>query len=304
VNTSPILPQAQPQPASGRAISRLSDYYELTKPRIAMLVMFTSATGFIMASPGALNWGRLLHTLIGTALTAGGAGALNMLLEREADGRMRRTMSRPLPAGRIQPVQALRLGVSLGVAGVFYLSATINLLAGLLAALTLITYIVLYTPLKSRTSFSTLIGAVPGALPAVGGWAAARGEASFQAWTLFAIVFLWQMPHFFALAWMYREDYRRGGFTLLPRGDRDGADTAKQVLTFSLALLPVSLAPALVGLSGPVYFFGALICGVAFVAYAYRFSLAMTNSEARRFFRISVWYLPAVLALLILSRPG
>jgi protoheme IX farnesyltransferase len=237
-------------------------------------------------------------------LTAGGAGALNMLLEREADSRMRRTMSRPLPAGRVLPGQALRLGVALGVAGVFYLAAAVNLLAGMLAALTLIAYVVLYTPLKSRTSLSTLIGAVPGALPAAGGWAAARGDLSFQAWTLFAIVFLWQMPHFFALAWMYREDYRRGGFTLLPGGDSDGLATAKQILTFSLALLPVSLAPALLGLSGPLYFFGALACGLAFNAYALQFCLERTNTSARRFFRMSVLYLPVVLALLILSKPG
>ena len=302
MNNSPIV---QPvRPARDRASHGLADYWELTKPRIAMLVMLTSATGFVLASPPALDWWRLLHTLIGTALTAGGAGALNMLLERQADGRMRRTMSRPLPAGRVLPVQALRLGVSLGVAGVFYLSAAVNPLAGLLAALTLITYVVLYTPLKSRTSLSTLVGAVPGALPAVGGWAAARGDVAFEAWTLFIIVFLWQMPHFFALAWMYRDDYRRGGFTLLPMGDREGLDTAKQILTFSLALVPASLAPALVGLSGPLYFFGALACGLAFAAYAARFSTAMTNNAARRFFRVSVWYLPVVLGLLMLSKPG
>jgi heme o synthase len=293
-----------PLSPSQRHWERLADYWELTKPRIALLVMFTSATGFVLGASGALDWRRLLHTLIGTALTAGGAGALNMLLERDADGRMRRTMSRPLPAGRVLPGQALRLGVALSVAGVFYLAAMISLLAGLLAAMTIIAYVVLYTPLKSRTSLSTLVGAFPGALPALGGWVAARGDLAFPAWALFAIVFIWQMPHFFALAWMYREDYRRGGFTLLPDGDTDGAQTAKQILAFSLALLPVSLAPSLLGLSGPVYFFGALALGIAFVCYALKFGLEKTNRAARQFFRVSVLYLPAVLALLILNKPG
>jgi protoheme IX farnesyltransferase len=292
----------QPTPLRDPLSQRLADYWELTKPRIAMLVMFTALTGFYLGSAGPFDWGRLLHTLIGTALTAGGAGALNMLLERGPDGRMRRTMGRPLPAGRVQPLAALRLGVSLAVAGVFYLTAAVNLLAGLLSALTIIAYIVVYTPLKRRTSLATLVGAVPGALPAVGGWAASAGHVSFEAWALFLIVFFWQMPHFFALAWMYREDYRRGGFRLLPGHDAEGSGTAAQIFYFSLALLPVSLAPALLGLSGAVYFFGATALGAAFAVEAARFRRGQTNAAARRFFRISVLYLPLILALLLLNK--
>lgn len=283
---------------------RIADFWELTKPRIALLVMFTTFAGFYLGSRGPLNGVLLLHTLIGTALTAGGAGALNMLIEREADARMRRTMSRPLPAGRIQPVEALRLSVTLSVAGVFYFAATVNLLASLLAALTLISYLCVYTPLKRRTSLATLVGAIPGALPPLGGWAAARGALSFESWTLFAILFLWQMPHFFALAWMYREDYLRGGFQMLSARDPGGSDTARQIVTFALALLPVSLAPALLGLAGPLYFFGALALGLAFVGFGVRFGLTRSNSAAMQFFKISVWYLPILFTLLMLDKGG
>ena len=240
---------------------RVIALWQLTKPRIALLVLFTALAGFWLASSGAPDWLRLFHTLVGTALTAGGAGALNMLLEREADARMRRTMNRPLPAGRVQPAEALKLGVTLSVAGVFYFAAAVNLLASLLAALTLISYLLVYTPLKRRTWLATLVGAVPGALPALGGWAAARGGLSVEAGSLFAIVFLWQVPHFNALAWMYREDYARGGFPTLATRDPGGKATATQIVGVSLALLLASLAPALLGLAGPLFLSGALALG-------------------------------------------
>jgi len=244
----------------------------------------------------------LAHTLIGTALTAAGASALNMVLERELDAKMRRTRNRPLPAGRLQFGEALIFGVALAASGVLYLTLATNQLAGLLAAVTLSSYLFAYTPLKRHTSLCTVIGAVPGALPVAGGWAAARGTLEVEAWLLFAIVFFWQLPHFLALAWMYREDYTRGGFPMLPTIDPEGESTVRQIVLNTLALLPVSLAPTMIGLAGSVYFFGALILGLAFLGLSLYFTAARTNLAARRFYLASVIYLPALLTLLLADR--
>ena len=284
------------------ARSKAADFWELTKPRITLLVVLTALAGFYLGVRGAPDLGRLLNTLIGTALTAAGASALNMLLERDVDARMRRTRNRPLPAGRLKPGEALAFGVLLAAAGVLYLTLTVNRLSGLLAAATLVTYLFVYTPLKRKTSLCTVIGAAPGAVPIVGGWVGARGALGPEAWLLFAIVFFWQLAHFLALAWMYREDYARGELPMLPTLDPRGESTGRQIALNTLALLPVSLAPTVVGMVGPVYFFGALGLGLAFLGLSLRFAAAPTNSFARQFYLASVIYLPALLALMLADR--
>jgi len=289
-----------PPPALSR--SKLLDFWELTKPRITLVIGLTTLVGFFLGARGVLDAARLAHTLIGTALTAAGASALNMVLERELDAKMRRTRNRPLPAGRLQFGEALIFGVALAASGVLYLTLATNQLAGLLAAVTLSSYLFAYTPLKRHTSLCTVIGAVPGALPVAGGWAAARGTLEVEAWLLFAIVFFWQLPHFLALAWMYREDYTRGGFPMLPTIDPEGESTVRQIVLNTLALLPVSLAPTMIGLAGSVYFFGALILGLAFLGLSLYFTAARTNLAARRFYLASVIYLPALLTLLLADR--
>jgi len=289
-----------PPPALSR--SKLLDFWELTKPRITLVIGLTTLVGFFLGSRGALDGARLAHTLIGTALTAAGASALNMVLERELDAKMRRTRNRPLPAGRLQFGEALIFGIVLAASGVLYLTLATNRLAGLLAALTLSAYLFAYTPLKRHTSLCTVIGAVPGALPVAGGWAAARGTLEVDAWLLFAIVFFWQLPHFLALAWMYREDYTRGGFPMLPTLDPDGESTVRQIVLNTLALLPVSLAPTMIGLAGSFYFFGALVLGLAFLGLSLYFTAVRTNLAARRFYLASVIYLPALLTLLLADR--
>ncbi|MGH2521420.1 MAG: heme o synthase [Anaerolineales bacterium] len=278
------------------------DFWELTKPRITLMIVLTTLVGFYLGSTAAFDFARLLHTLIGTALTAGGASALNMLLERDVDARMRRTHNRPLPAGRLKPGEALAFGVLLSAAGMLYLTLMVNRLSGLLGTVTLILYLFGYTPLKRKTSLCTVVGAVPGALPAMGGWTAARGALDPQAWLLFAIVFFWQLPHFLTLAWMYREDYARGELPMLPTLDPTGERTRQQILLNTLALLAVSLTPAMVRLAGPVYFFGALGLGLAFLSLGLPFMAIPTNVFARRFYLASVIYLPALLALLLVDK--
>ncbi|MCH7760235.1 protoheme IX farnesyltransferase [candidate division TA06 bacterium] len=280
----------------------MSVYLELTKPRITLLVLITTLAGFYLGSLGSLNLLLLLHTLIGTALTAGGASALNMVLERDVDSRMRRTKNRPIPSGRLQCEEALLFGIILSASGIFYLTVGVNLFTGLIASLTLYSYLFLYTPLKRTTPFSTLIGAIPGALPPVMGWSAARGEISLGAWVLFSILFLWQLPHFLALAWLYREDYARAGFPMLPVLDPDGERTGRHIALYCLALIPVSLAPTLLGLAGPTYFFGALALGLVFFGFGLSFLIFKSKAFARRLFRTSVIYLPLLLILMMLNK--
>ena len=282
--------------------SRLADYLELSKPEVTSLILVATAVGFCAASSGQFRADLLAHTLLGTLLVAAGTAALNQFFERDADARMRRTDQRPLPAGRMAPGRALAFGVATGAAGVFYLATTTNRLAAGLALLTMLSYLLLYTPLKAKTPASTTIGAFPGAAPPLIGWAAATGELSLGAWVLYAILFLWQFPHFLAIAWMYREDYRRAGFLMLPVVEPDGLSTARRVVFCLLLLLPVSLLPSVVGLAGPLYLAGALLLGLAFFYCGLRLARTRTLVEARRLLRASVAYLPLLYGLLLVDR--
>jgi len=244
----------------------------------------------------------MLHTLLGTALVAGGAAALNQLLEREYDAKMKRTAGRPLPSGRLQPKTVLIYGTTLVTAGLIYLALAVNLLTCALGAVTMVGYLFIYTPLKRVTWLNTAIGAIPGALPPLMGWTAARGEISLEGWSLFAILCFWQLPHFLAIAWMYREDYERGGFVMLPMVDPSGQRTGRQAVSYTLGLLPVSLFPYVLKMDGKVYLFGALILGVIFLVCAVQFSRRLTLAGARRLFLISILYLPLLLSLLVLDK--
>jgi protoheme IX farnesyltransferase len=289
---------AQSRVASGS----LSDYLELTKPRVTSLVVATTAFGFYLGSRGGIDPVLLFHALLGTTLVAGGTSALNQVIERDSDAKMERTRRRPLPAGRLQPVQALGFATALASAGMVYLALTVNLLTALLAAATLASYIFLYTPLKARTPLATLVGAVPGALPPLGGWAAAAGSLAAGGWALFAILFLWQLPHSLAIAWMYRDDYARGGFRLLPAVDPSGDGTVRRILGNALVLIPVSLTPALFGLTGIIYFYGALALGLFLIWHCAGILRDRGHASARRIVLASVIYLPALLLLMALDK--
>jgi protoheme IX farnesyltransferase len=281
----------------------LADYLELTKPRITLLVVLTTWVGFIVAdASGRSGPGRLSSTLLGTALVAAGASALNMLLERRTDALMRRTSQRPLPGGRLRPVDALWFGLALTSAGLALLASGAGLLAGALALATWASYLFLYTPLKTRSSLATLVGALPGALPPVIGWGAARGSLDAGAFVLFAILFLWQVPHFLAIAWLYREDYARAGLPMLPVVDPEGRLTGRQAVAHSLALLLVSLTPAAAGMAGGAYLAGALLLGVGFLVLAVRAAVLRTPDSARALFLGSLVHLSALCALLLLDR--
>ena len=282
--------------------SALNDYLILTKVRITALVLVTTAAGFLLASSARLDPALLAWTLLGTGLAASGAAALNQFLEREADARMRRTAGRPIPAGRMTPARGLAVGIGLSVVGVAILVAFVNLLTGFLALATVLLYVGVYTPLKRMTPLNTIIGAVPGAIPPVMGWTAVTGEAGLPAWVLFAILFLWQLPHFLAIAWIFRDDYRLGGFPMLPVLDPDGEATGRQVALYCAALVPVSLIPTFLGLAGPIYFFGALLLGLAFLGAGLMMAVRRRGKEARRVLLASVTYLPLLLALLVADR--
>jgi protoheme IX farnesyltransferase len=297
--TSLCAPEAPALPV-GR--SRWLDFVELTKPRIALLVLFTVAIGAMLASPAAPDLTLLLNTLFGTALVAGGASALNQLLERHSDARMRRTENRPLPSGRLQPLEVLAFGAVLSVTGLVWLAVTgRHPLAVAVAAITHLTYVFVYTPLKSRSTLNTLIGAVPGALPPVIGWTSVTGTLDLPALLIFLIVFLWQVPHFLAIAWMYRDDYSRAGLMMLPTVDVDGSMTARQMLLYSLALVPVSLLPVYYQKAGWLYGMGGLALGVMFLFAACGFFREHSRERARRVLRASLIYLPALLALMLLE---
>jgi protoheme IX farnesyltransferase len=282
--------------------TRLADYLELTKPRIAVLVLFTVAAGAMLAARGGVYLPVLLHVLVGTGLVAAGASALNQLLERNTDARMRRTENRPLPAGRLHPLEVLAFGCGLGFAGVAYLAWTLQRpWAALIAAVTFVSYVCIYTPLKRRTPLNTLIGAVPGALPPLIGWTAVRGTLDPEALTLFCIVFLWQVPHFLAIAWIYRDDYARARLRMLPVLDPEGTRTGRQMLTYCLALVPASLAPVVFGGAGFVYLVGAMLLGAFFLVRAAGFTRDCSVARARSVLRGSLVYLPALFALLVLD---
>jgi len=285
-----------------RAGARTSDYVALAKPRLNILVVASALAGYVMAAGDTTNVPVLLWTITGTGLVAGGASALNQIIEREADALMRRTRLRPLPGGRLLTGEALAFAVLLSTAGLLMLAGGVNLLTAGVAFATLASYAIVYTPLKRRTSFATVIGAIPGALPPVIGWAAADNTLSQGAWVLFGIVFLWQLPHFLAIAWMYRDDYARAGFPMLPVIDPDGRSTARQAVIYTAALLPVALAPTLVGMSGTIYFAGAVVLTLLFLGMAIRFAMTRAVQDARRLFFASITYLPLLWMLMIADR--
>lgn len=281
---------------------RALDFVELTKPRIAVLVLFTVAAGALLAQRGTPDIVLLANTLIGTALVAAAASALNQLLERQSDALMRRTENRPLPAGRLQPAEVLVFGIVLAVAGLTWLAVTAkHPLAVVVAAFTLASYVLVYTPLKRRTTLNTLVGAVPGALPPVIGWTAVAGTLDREIVALFLIVFLWQVPHFLSIAWIYRDDYARAGLRMLPVVDSEGSLTGLQMVSYCLALVPVSLLPVLFRQAGPVYGAGAVLLGIGFTVAAVGFLREKSNANARRVLHASLVYLPLLLALLLLE---
>jgi heme o synthase len=302
---SPLGRNVEPSIALTAPAVRVADLLELTKPRITFMVVVSAAAGFYLGAGSNELLGdffRLLNAMLGTALVASGASCLNQFLERESDRWMERTSQRPLPAGRIEPAVALLFGVLLAVAGSTYLWFAANPLTAILGALTLLLYVAVYTPLKRHSSLCTIVGAVPGALPPVMGWTAATGALTAEAWALFSILFFWQMPHFLAIAWIYRDDYRRGGQPMLPVIDPSGGSTARQIVLYGLALLPTSLLPAALGLCGSVYFAGALVLGLGFLAVGLHTAMTRTVASARLLLRVSVAYLPALLALMALDK--
>ena len=287
------------------AVRRVGAYLELTKTRIIGLVLVVVAVGFFLSLRTQADWAAvalLLHTMLGTALVAGGANALNQYLETDYDGQMVRTQDRPLPSGRLCRAEALAFGVGIAVTGMLYLALQVNLLCALLAGLTLTSYVFLYTPMKRRTPLCVYIGAVPGALPPVIGWAAGGGTLSMEAWLLFAILFFWQLPHFAAIAWQYRDDYARAGYPMLSVIDRDGVRTTLHVITHSVGLLAMSVLPVFAGLNGVVYGIGAVTLGVAFLACGAWFVVRKTASVARFHVVASVTYLPLLFALMMIDR--
>ena len=282
--------------------SRVADYIELTKPRVTSLVLITTAVGFYMYAGPDFAGVLLVHAILGTALVAGGASAANQYLERGPDAKMLRTRDRPLPGARLSKNDALVFTAVISLAGVLYLALMTNVLTGLLAALTIILYVFVYTPLKTRTALATLIGAVPGAAPPVLGWTAAGGGLDGIAAALFGIVFLWQLPHFLAIAWLYDEDYHRGGFAPLTIRNAGAGNASRQIILYCLALLPVSLLPSSLGLTGTVYLYGALLAGIVYFGYGLAVALFRSQTAARRLLRASVIYLPAVFLLMVIDR--
>jgi heme o synthase len=283
----------------------LGDYWALTKPEVNFLILVTTFAGFDLASkPGSGEFRivPVIHTLLGTLLVASGTGTLSQFVERSFDAQMRRTARRPIASGRIRPSHALWFGISLSLVGSVYLAWAVGILASWLAVVTLLTYLFLYTPLKRKTPICILIGAFPGAVPPLIGWAAARGRLDPEAWVLYAIVFLWQFPHFMAIAWMYREDYTRAGYLVLPSDERRDRFVNWQNSTASLALIPLSLIPAINGEASLIYSVGALILGLIFLNYSARFAFHRSNVAARQLLAASIVYLPAIFILLMLNK--
>lgn len=282
---------------------QLRDYLVLGKSGITLMVLVTTAAGILLA-PQRVPWATWLATMLGTALVCAGAAALNQVVERRSDALMNRTARRPLPAGRIDVATATVAGIAAAVVGTTILALWANLLAAAIALATLLGYVVVYTPLKKVSSLATIVGAIPGAAPPLIGWVAATGEASAGGWALFGLLFLWQMPHFLAIAWLYRDDYVRGGFPLITTEDPSGRSAGRQALFYAAALLPISLLPAALGLTGAVFAVGTALCGIGFLALAGAFSIDANRLSARRLLLASIAYLPAVLALLAIDRLG
>ncbi len=288
-------------PRPGSAASVIRDYLELSKARIVLMVLLTAAAGFAIAGRGQFDWLLFFHAMVGTALIAGGTNALNQFAERDLDARMNRTRHRPLPDGRITPGAALTFSVSISIMGALYLAVLVNPLTSILGVLTLGSYLFIYTPLKRKTNLSTIVGAVPGAIPPMMGWAAATNSIEFGAWVLFAILFLWQLPHFLAIGWLYREDYERAGFSILSVTDRSGRISGQQALVWSLVLVPISLLPVLDRIPGPIYAVGAIAAGMLLVVTSIGFARLPSMRSARQLFLASIVYLPVIMSLLVVT---
>ena len=299
-----VAPVAQ-QRCPMRFYAAVADYWALTKPEINFLIAIATFAGFYLGWPAQLHgfpFLLLIHTQLGTLLVASGAGTLNQYLERRFDAQMRRTARRPLVSGRLEPSSALWFGILMSLAGSIYLAAAVNALASLLAILTLVSYLTLYTPLKRKTPLCTVVGALPGAMPPLIGWAAASGKLSFEAWVLYAMLFLWQFPHFMAIAWMYREDYARAGYLVLPRGEQSGRFMSGQAFVASFALIPVSLTPTLIGDAGLFYFVVACLLSSGFFFYSARLAFRRSNAAARRLLMASIIYLPLAFFLMAINK--
>ncbi len=296
------LPSARTAAKYSAWLVRLADYWTLTKPEVNFLVVMSTLAGFYLGWRGPINFVLLFSTLLGTLLVASGTGTLNQYIERHSDASMRRTARRPLPSGRMNPAAAFWFGIFLAVAGGLLLWLEVNALASALALATLLSYLLFYTPLKKRTPLCTLVGAFPGAMPPLIGWAAARGSLSLEAWVLYAILFCWQFPHFLAIAWLYREDYSRAGLRMLPQSDTEGRFTGREILAFTMALLPISVLPVFLGQAGTIYLIGALLLGLAFLVYGIQMARDRTRILAKRLVLASVFYLPLVLALLMVNK--
>jgi protoheme IX farnesyltransferase len=281
---------------------RVAAFLELTKPRITFLIVLTAAAGFALGSRGAVDYGRLLAAMVGIAFLSSGIATINQYMERDLDALMRRTANRPLPSGKLLPWEALAFGAALTVFAEIYLAVVVNPLTALLGLTVIAGYLFAYTPLKTRTTLSTMVGAFPGAVPPLIGWAAARGDIGLEAWVLFAILFLWQFPHFLAIAWMYREDYSRAGILMLPVVEPDGRVTAQQIVIYTVLLLPVSLLPTALGISGKVYLYGAIVLGLLFLYSSLRAAFSKSRQAARRLLLASVIYLPLLFILMVLNR--
>ncbi len=281
---------------------RVLAYLDLTKPRITFLIVLTAAAGFCLGAKGRLDYLQFTHAMLGIALLSSGIATLNQYMERELDALMRRTMTRPLPSGKLAPMEALVFGVGLTIIAEVYLALLVNPLTALFGLAVIAGYLFMYTPLKTRTTLSTAVGAFPGALPPLMGWTAASNEVTTGAWVLFAILFLWQFPHFLAIAWMYREDYGRAGIRMLPVVEPEGRVTGQQIVVYTLMLLPVSLLPTLLGISGRVYFYGAILLGSLFLVSSISAALSKTRQQARRLLLASVLYLPLLFGLMVLNQ--
>lgn len=288
--------------APGRTRNLFAACVELAKPRMVTMILITTGTGFVLASPSGIDYGLLLHALVGTGLSAAGALALNQVLERETDGLMTRTRTRPLPDGRILPLEALLFGTLAATAGLTYLVVSVNAICATVTAAVVALYLFAYTPLKRRSALCTIVGAFPGALPPVAGWTAATGELGIGALILFGIMFFWQLPHSLAIAWLYREEYGRAGIRLLPTIEPSGHSTARHIFVNSLALLAVGLLPTLVGMAGWAYFVAAMAMGLWMVAGAAGTAWRRTEASARALLRISLVYVPVVLLAMVLDR--
>ena len=288
--------------ARASVCQRLMDYLELAKARLVIMILVVTMAGFYMGMPGVPEWGRLLHLLLGVALAAGGALALNGYIEREADSLMPRTQTSPVPDGRIQPLAALRFGIVITLCGLLYLAVVVHPWSAVVTGVIVGSYLFGYTPLKMKTSLCSLVGAVPGALPPVVGWVAARGTLGGEAWVLFAMLFLWQIPHSLAIARLYRDEYARAGFRILPVLDPEGVSTGRQVVTYCLALLVVGLFPTFVGLTGLLYFVVAFVLGLLFLGFGIELARSYTVAAARRLLFASLLYLPLTFLLMALDK--